>query len=145
MNGDNPISWLMFFTLISGLVVITGAFLYFLRSQRNRDIAADALAGDNSRVGATPNGAGLELAGVGVFALIVMGLLATGYAQKSSFETAQRPGPVGGAGMTQTVGQADQPKQYQPANPAPDLRVAPAGSTAGAGPDSGGRPENAPK
>ena len=145
MNGDQPVSWLMFFTLAAGLVVITGAFIYFLRSQRNRDIASEALVGDESRVGSVPNGAGAELIGIGVFALIVMGLLAAGYTNKSSFETAQIPSPVGGAGMAQTVGQADRPKQYQPANPSPDLRVAPAGSTAGAGPDNGGRPENATK
>lgn len=145
MNGDQPINWLMFFTLAAGLVVITGSFLYFLRSQRNRDIAQEALAGDHSQIGHTPNGAGLELIGVAVFAVVVMGLLATGYKSKSSFETAQTLPMVGGSGMAQTVGKANEPKPYQPANPAADLRVAPAGSTTGAGPDNGGRPENAVK
>ena len=56
MQGDSPISWLMFFTLAATTFVIAGAFIYFLRSRTNRDIASEALAGDNSRVGATPNG-----------------------------------------------------------------------------------------
>ena len=132
--------------LVSGLVIITGAFLYFLRSQRNRDIAAEALAGNDSKVGAVPNGALPDLIGVAVFGAIVMGLLAGGYASKGSAETAGVAGPVGGGGgMAQPAGLADQPKKFQPANPAPDLRTAPASSPAGAGPDNGGRPENAPK
>lgn len=44
MQGDAPVSWLMFFTLVAGLVIIVGAFLRFLHGQRNRDIAAEALA-----------------------------------------------------------------------------------------------------
>jgi hypothetical protein len=94
-----------------------------MHSQRNRDIAAEALAGDNSpRVAATPNGALTDLAGVALFALVVMGLLAFGYARKSSFETAQVPPPVAGGSMAQPVGTADRPKVYHPVNPAPDTR-----------------------
>jgi hypothetical protein len=89
MQGDSPVSWLMFFTLASGVFIIAGAFIYFLRSQRNRDIAAEALGGDNSRVGATPNGAAPELIGFALIGLAVMGLLATGYARKPTVETAQ--------------------------------------------------------
>ena len=46
MNGEAPISWLMFFTLAAGLVVAAGFFLHFLRSRRNRAIAATALGGN---------------------------------------------------------------------------------------------------
>jgi hypothetical protein len=147
MNGDNPISWLTFFTLVAGLSIITGAFLMFLRSSRNREIASETLAGDNSRrVAATPNGALPDLLAITVFAFVAMGLLAVGYKHKSSFETAQAPTPVGGsgAGMAQTVGSSNDAKKYQPANPGPDTRVAPASSSTGAGPDSGGRPEQQP-
>ena len=147
MPGDSPVSWLMFFTLVSGLVIITGAFLFFLRSQRNRDIAANALVGDNARhVGVTANGALPDLIGLGVFAAIAMGLLVAGYSQKSYSETAQKPPMVGGpsAGMAQNPGRAGEPKTYQPANPAPDTRSAPASSPSGIGSDNGGRPEQQP-
>ena len=147
MQGDNPISWLMFFTLAAGVFIIAGAFIYFLRSRTNREIAAEALGGDNSRKGATPNGAGPELIGFAVLTIAVMGLLAVGYNGKSRVETAQmtKPvgstttGPVGGAttGMAQPVGTADQPKLYQPANPAPDTRSAPTSSDTGTGPANG--------
>ncbi|MDB5501199.1 MAG: hypothetical protein JWR89_1101 [Tardiphaga sp.] len=162
MQGDNPISWLMFFTLAATVFIIAGAFIYFLRSQRNREIAAEALVGDNSRIGATPNGAAPELIGFAAITLAVMALLAAGYARKSSFETAQMTGPVGqttpgqpstspqttgqtsgqrsGAaagtspqGMAQPAGTADAPKVYQPANPAPDTRSAPTQSDTGIG------------
>jgi hypothetical protein len=146
MQGDAPVSWLMFFTLAAGIFIIAGAFIRFLHSQRNRDIAAEALAGDNSpRVAATPNGALPDLAGVLVVALIVMGLLALGYSRKSAFETAQAPPPVAGGSMAQPAGTVDKPKLYQPVNPAPDPRAAPTSSDTGAGPDNGGRPEQQPK
>ncbi len=150
MNGDSPVSWLMFFTLVAGLAIITGAFLMFLRSGRNRDIAADTLTGDNrSSAGPAGNGALPDLIAIAVFAAIAMGLLAVGYNQKSSFETAQAPGPVGKtssgtSGMAQSPGRADQPKNYQPVNPVPDNRTSPTGSASGVGPDSGGRPEQQP-
>ncbi|MES2195137.1 MAG: hypothetical protein V4517_12015 [Pseudomonadota bacterium] len=139
MQGDNPISWLMFFTLAATVFIIAGAFIYFLRSRTNREIAAEALEGDRSRTGATPNGAGPELIGFAVLALAVMGLLVAGYNGKSRVETAQAPMPVGGptTGMAQPAGTADQPKLYQPANPAPDPRAAPTSSDTGIGPANG--------
>jgi hypothetical protein len=117
-----------------------------LHSHRNREIAAEALVGDNSpKVSATPNGALPDLAGVVLFALIAMGLLAFGYSRKSSIETAQAPPPIVGGSMTQPVGTVDQPKGYKPVNPAPDPRSAPTTTDAGSGADNGGRPENQPK
>lgn len=139
MQGDNPISWLMFFTLASTAFIIAGAFIYFLRSRTNREIAAEALEGNGSRVGATPNGAGAELIGFAVLALAVLGLLATGYNSKSTAETAAMTTPVGGktTGMAQSAGSANQPKVYQPANPAPDTRSAPTSSETGVGSENG--------
>jgi hypothetical protein len=139
MNGDNPISWLMFFTLAATVFIIAGAFIYFLRSRTNREIAAEALGGDESRTGATPNGAAPELVGFAVIGIAVMGLLATGYHGKSRVETAQTTTPVGGAtsGMAQPAGSADRPKVYQPVNPAPDTRAAPTSSDTGVGPENG--------
>lgn len=138
MQGDNPISWLMFFTLAATVFVIAGAFVYFLRSRTNREIAAEALEGNGSKIGATPNGAGPQLIGFAVIALAVMGLLATGYNGKSRTETAQMPTPVGTTtGMAQPAGSSNQPKLYQPANPAPDTRSAPTSSDTGVGPENG--------
>ena len=139
MHGDNPVSWLMFFTLAAGVFIIAGAFIYFLRSRTNREIATEALAGDGSRKGATPNGAGPELIGFAVIGIAVMGLLAIGYGGKSHNETAQRTTPVGGTttGMAQPVGTANQPKPYQPVNPSPDMRAAPTSSDTGVGPENG--------
>jgi hypothetical protein len=139
MQGDNPISWLMFFTLAATVFIIAGAFIYFLRSRINREIAAATLEGNGSKVGATPSGAGPELIGIAVLALAVMALLATGYRGKSPTETAQMTTPVGGntTGMAQPVGMANQPKQYQPANPAPDPRAPPTSSDAGVGSENG--------
>lgn len=130
MIGDQPVSWLMFFTLVAGVIVAAGAFLYFLRSQRNRDIASDALLRDGAGRGSTPSGAMPELAGVAAIALVAMGLLFAGYTSKPAVETAAAPGPVG-TGMAQDAGSADRPKPYQPANPAPDLRVPPTSSDTG--------------
>ena len=139
MQGDNPVSWLMFFTLAATVFIIAGAFIYFLRSRTNREIAAATLEGDGSKTGATPSGAGPELIGFAVLALAVMALLATGYRGKPSVETAQITTPVGGktTGMAQPVGTANQPKPYQPANPAPDTRAAPTSSDTGVGPENG--------
>ncbi len=142
MQGDAPVSWLMFFTLAAGVFIIAGALIRFLHSHRNRDIASEALVGDHSqKVGFAPNGALPDLAGVVLFALIAMFLLAFGYSRKSSVETAQSPPAVAGGGMTQPVGTADRPKVYQPVNPAPDPRSAPTTTDTGSGPDNGGRPE----
>ena len=144
MQGDNPISWLMFFTLAATTFIIAGSFIYFLRSRTNREIAAEALEGNSSRVGATPNGAGPELIGFAVIGLAVMGLLAAGYASKSRIETAAVTTPVGqttgmsqGQGMAQPAGSSNQPKIYQPANPAPDTRAAPTSSDTGVGSENG--------
>src|SRR6187551_664400 len=103
MQGDNPVSWLMFFTLASGVFIIAGSFIYFLRSRTNREIAAYALEGDGRGKGLAPSGAGPELLGLAVIVLAVMGLLATGYSKKSSLETAATTTPVGGSttGMAQ--------------------------------------------
>jgi hypothetical protein len=138
MQGDNPISWLMFFTLAAGVFIVAGAFIYFLRSRTNREIAAEALGGDQSRQGATPNGAGPELIGFAVIGIAVMGLLATGYNGKSRSETSQMTTPVGGTttGMAQPDS-ANQPKPYQPVNPAPDTRAAPTSSDTGVGAENG--------
>ena len=142
MQGDNPISWLMFFTLAATTFVIAGSFIYFLRSRTNREIAAEALEGNSSRAGATPNGAGAELIGFAAIGLAVMGLLTAGYASKSRVETAAVTTPVGqttgmSQGMAQPAGSADQPKIYQPANPAPDTRSAPTSSDTGVGNENG--------
>jgi len=138
MQGDNPVSWLMFFTLAATTFIIAGAFIYFLRSRTNRDIAAEALQPNQSRSGATPHGAGPELIGFAVIAIAAMGLLATGYSGKSKVETAAVTTPVGqttgmSQGMAQPAGSANQPKPYQPANPAPDSRAAPTSSDTGVG------------
>jgi hypothetical protein len=142
MQGDNPISWLMFFTLAATTFIIAGSFIYFLKSRSNREIASEALEGNGSRIGATPNGAGPELIGFAVISLAVMGLLATGYASKSRVETAAAPAPAPEAsgvsqGMAQPAGSASQPKIYQPANPAPDTRAAPTSSDTGFGSENG--------
>lgn len=142
MQGDNAISWLMFFTLAATTFIIAGSFIYFLRSRTNRAIASEALEGNASRVGAPPNGAGPELIGLAVIALAVMGLLATGYAGKSRVETAVAPTPVGqttgmSQGMAQPAGSSNQPKLYQPVNPAPDTRSAPTSSDTGVGNENG--------
>jgi hypothetical protein len=149
MQGDNPISWLMFFTLAATVFIIAGAFIYFLRSREHREIAAGALQGEGSRTGARHSGAGAELIGFAVLALAMMGLLSAGYHGKSRTETAQMPTPVGGntTGMAQAPGVANQPKQYQSANPAPDTRAAPTSSDTGVGPANGstGQPTDQPK
>lgn len=105
MQGDNPISWLMFFTLAATVFVVAGAFIFFLRSRSNREIATQTLEGDGHSVGVSPSGAGAELIGFAVLALAVMVLLAVGYNGKSRTETAQSTTPVGGAttGMAQPV------------------------------------------
>jgi len=137
MSSDQPITWLMFFTLVAAIVIAAGGFLYFLKSQRNRNIASNALAGDRSQSGSTPSGALPELAGIAAIGLVAMVLLAAGYKSKSTFETARTTTPVGTSGMAQPAGTADQPKQYQPANPSPDLRIAPTSSDTGTGSENG--------
>ena len=46
MQGDQPISWLMFFTLAAGVVIVGFAFVHFIRSRSNRAVAADTLEGN---------------------------------------------------------------------------------------------------
>lgn len=83
MNGDHPISLLMFFTLASGILVGGGAFAYFLRHRYNRHVAALALTGDGaSHPGAAPDGALPEILGVLAIGLLIMGLLCLGYATR---------------------------------------------------------------
>ncbi len=139
MNGDQPISWLMFFTLASGVVIVGFVFLSFIRSRSNREAAANALEGDGRSRGAAPSGALPELLAVTAFALIAMGLLALGQNNKPGVETAELPGQVGttGSGNAQAPGSFNQPKRYQPANPGTDSRAAPTASDAGVGSSPG--------
>lgn len=96
MTGDQPISWLMFFTFAATIFAIMGGFIYFLRSQRNRDIAENALAGaDHPGVRKGADGTLPDLLGVAVFALVAMGLLTLGFENKPASERAVNPPPVG--------------------------------------------------
>jgi hypothetical protein len=134
----------MIFTLAAGIVVAGGFFLSFLRSRHNREIAANALGGDGGSRGVEPSGAGVELGGLLVVALIAMALLAFGYRSHSGTTTAQGSTAPNNQLATDRTN-PDTPKPYQPDNPAPDDRTAPTGSTTGQGNDSGGRNEGAPK
>jgi hypothetical protein len=144
MNGDAPISWLMFFTLAAGIVVAAGIFLSFLRSRHHRAIAARALQGEGQSRGVEPTGAGLELGGLLAVGLIAMGLLGFGYRSHSGTPVAEAPQTANNQLSTPRT-DPNTPKPYQPNNPAPDTRVAPTTSTSGIGPDSGGHPEGTPK
>jgi hypothetical protein len=96
MAGDQPISWLMFFTFASTIFVIAGGFIYFLRSRRNREIAEEALAGaDRPRVNNGADGALPDLLGITVFAFLAMGLLAVGFKSKPVQERLETPPQVG--------------------------------------------------
>ena len=145
MNGDAPISWLMFFTLAAGVAVAGGYFLYFLRSRHNRSIAATALGGDHHSRGIEPDGAGAELGGMFAVALIAMALLAFGYRSHSGSAISTSVSGTSGPNNDLASQRTDPatPKPYQPQNPAPDTRSAPTGSSMGVGPDSGGHPEAA--
>ncbi|MGX7744165.1 hypothetical protein [Rhodopseudomonas parapalustris] len=137
MNGDQPISWLMFFTLAAGVVVVGLAFVNFIRSRSNREIAADTLEGNGTGRGAAADGALPELAAIAVFAFIAMGLLAAGATYKSDERaTAQISNPIpeaGTTGLAQPKGVQNEPKRYQPNNPGTDTRTSPTGSDAGVG------------
>jgi hypothetical protein len=144
MNGDQPISWLMFFTLAAGVVIVGLAFINFIRSRSNRAIAADTLEGNGSGRGAAPDGALPELLGLGAFALIAMGLLAAGANYSSNRETVQVSGPASGGTTTgqsggTTTGQAQsgRPVPAERPNPASDLRWAPTASSTGVGSSTG--------
>ncbi len=139
MVGDQPVSWLMFFTLAAAIMVAGFAFIGFLRSQRNRDIASNALAKDKNDGRVAPHGALPELVGVAVIGVVAMGLLAVGYSSKPTVETAQSTTPVGttGSSMAQPANTANEPKQYQPANPSADKRSSPTSSDTGIGSAAG--------
>jgi hypothetical protein len=134
MQGDSPISWLMFFTLTATVFVIVGAFIYFLRSRTNREISSEVLEGNGSTRGKTPEGAAPELIGSAVLAVAAMALLVVGYQGKPQTETTS---PVGGKGVPQSAGNLDKPKAYQSANPRPDMRSAPTSSDTGVGAENG--------
>ena len=144
MNGDAPISWLMFFTLAAAVIVAAGFFLQFLRSRHNRAVASAALGGDQPSRGSAPDGAGPELAALLVVALLAMALLTFGYRSHGGSEVA---GATSGPNNQLATDRANpnSPKPYQPQNPRPDTRSAPTSSPTGAGPESGGHPEAAPK
>lgn len=96
MQGDQPISWLMFFTFAATIFIIAGGFIYFLSSRRNREIAEGALAGgERPRVDKGADGALPDLLGITVFAFIAMGLLAIGVTNRPSQERADKPPLVG--------------------------------------------------
>jgi hypothetical protein len=96
MAGDQPISWLMFFTFAAVIFIIAGAFIYFLRSRRNREIAQEALAGtDYPAVRKGADGALPDLLGVALFAFIAMGLLAVGFKNKPLEERTENPPLLG--------------------------------------------------
>lgn len=137
MNGDAPISWLMFFTLAAAFIVAAGFFLHFLRSRHNRAVASTAIGGEQDARGAVPDGAGAELAGLLAVALVAMALLTLGY--HSHGGSASNAQPV--AGHADSAPQ----KPVRPQTPSPDTRSAPTGSSTGIGPDSGGHPEATPK
>ncbi len=143
MIGDQPVSWLMFFTLASAIIVAARAFIYFLRSEHNRDIAATALVKKGSAGRVTPQGAFPELGGIAAVMVVAMGLLAAGYMQRSHFERRLFTAQTSGGGMAQPVGIADKPKVYQPANPQSDTRSAPTSSDTGTGSANGstGKPK----
>lgn len=144
MAGDAAITWLTFFTLGAGLIVAAGIFVSFLRSRHNREIAAYALEGDGRSKRGEPSGAGVELVGLFAVAIVAMGLLIFGYRSHSGTVVAETKAGSNNELATQRT-DPNTPKPYQPANPAPDLRTAPTGSTTGQGSDSGGRPEGQPK
>jgi len=141
-TGDQPISWLMFFTLGAGALILIGAFVAHLRSRHNREITANALQGDGKSRGVEPSGALTELVGVAVVAVGAMALLTVGIHTRGPdrVASADRPATTTGpatTGMAQKPGLQNEPKQYQPANPAPDPRAAPTSSDTGSGPANG--------
>lgn len=145
MPSDAPTLWLMLFTLSTGVVLGAGAFLMLLRLPGNREIAAHALEGTGRSRSTATSGAGLGLLGLLVLALVAMPVLTTGAnSQTRSTVTAQSTQTPNNSLATPRT-DPNAPKPYQPANPAPDPRTAPTGSSAGQGADSGGRPEGKPK
>ncbi|WP_316159179.1 MULTISPECIES: hypothetical protein [unclassified Bradyrhizobium] len=156
MQGDQPIGWLMFFTLAAAIIIAAGAFLAFLRSRHNSEIAAVALEGDGRGRGVAPSGALPELGGLFVLALVVAGLLVAGYQSGGAtrFAGGDKPTPVPSAptntdrgnavGAGAAINPPAAPTMTQLARPGPDLRTAPASSPTGAGAESGRHPETNP-
>lgn len=144
MNGDTPISWLMFFTLAAAVIVAAGFFLHFLQSRHNRSIASSALGGEQRSRGVEPDGAAAELAGLFAVALLAMVLLAFGYHSHAGSTVAESTSSPNNQLATDRTN-PESPKPYQPQNPGPDTRSAPTSSSTGAGANSGGHPEAAPK
>ena len=144
MRGEAPLTWLMFFTLAAGIFVAAGFFISFLRSRHNREIAAYALEGDGRSRRGEPSGAGIELGGLLVVALVAMALLVVGYRTGPGTAISSDSAAPNNQLATDRA-DPNQPKPYQPANPNPDTRTPPTGSTTGQGADSGGRPEGQPK
>jgi hypothetical protein len=128
MQGDQPISWLMFFTLAAGIVIVGFVFINFIKSRSNRAVAADTLEGSGHGRGMAPDGAAPELIGLTVFALLAMALLATGVSNSSDRQTAQVPGPSEPATTGAAPGARSDPKTV-----APKPGVAPTASDAGVG------------
>ena len=146
MTGDAPISWLMFFTLVAGLVVASGLMISFLQSRHNREIAANALEGDGRSRRGEPSGAGAELIGLFVVALVAMGLLTAGYTMRRDVKpTPSQASSERNNNLATSRTDPNTPKPYQPQNPEPDTRAAPTGSATGISSDSGGRTEQQPK
>lgn len=115
MQGEQPISWLMFFTLAAGIVIVGYVFISFIRSRSNRAIAADTLEGSGHGRGMAPDGAAPELIGLGAFALLAMALLAYGANSSSDRDVAQVPGPSQPAATTGAAsGGRTDPKAAQP-------------------------------
>lgn len=85
MQGDQPISWLMFFTFAATIFIIAFSFIHFASRRRNREIAENALTGsDHPASNKVADGALPDLLGITLFAFIAMGLLALGYSHRTS-------------------------------------------------------------
>jgi NADH:ubiquinone oxidoreductase subunit K len=144
MKGDAAISWLMFFTLSAGVVVGAALLLSFLRSRHNREIAAYALEGDGRSQRGEPSGAAVELLALAAAAAIAMALLTVGYTSRGDMKVTPVNSSAANNELARPRTDPNTPKPYQPENPAPDSRAAVTGSSTGAGPDNGGRPEQEP-
>jgi hypothetical protein len=137
MHADNPISGLMFFTLAATVFIIAGAFIYFLRSRTNREIAARALEGNGSRAGAAPSGAGPELIGFAVIAIAVMGLPATGYNGKSKRFGSRRRSAAKPPAWPNLRARRTSPNSISLPIQPPDTRSSPTSSDTGVGSNKG--------
>ena len=130
---------------VHALAVAGGFIVSFLRSRHNREIAAMALEGDGRSRRAEPSGAGVELIGLFVVALVAMALLTAGYTMRRDLKPMPQASSEPNNNLATSRTDPNTPKTYQPQNPEPDTRSSPTGSSTGIGPDSGGRPEQEPK